>query len=82
MSSTFHWRFIWSVTNASSFVARWFSRGDDYKLFWPDKGEFVRLAAATKSGAVIIPFSAVGIADRSVRLNVECCMSSFSHPGP
>lgn len=37
-------------------------RGEEYKLFWPEKGEFVRLAAA--SGAIIIPFSAVGIADR------------------
>lgn len=39
-------------------------RGEEYKLFWPEKGEFVRLAAAAGSGAVIIPFSAVGIADR------------------
>lgn len=37
-------------------------RGEDYKLFWPEKGEFVRLAV--DSGAIIVPFSAVGIADR------------------
>jgi len=40
------------------------SRGQDYKLFWPERGEFVRLAV--DSGAVIVPFSAVGIADRWV----------------
>lgn len=37
-------------------------RGEDYKLFWPERGEFVRLAV--DSGAIIVPFSAVGIADR------------------
>ena len=38
------------------------SRGEEYKLLWPEKAEFVRLAAA--SGAIIVPFAAVGIADR------------------
>ena len=37
-------------------------RGEEYKVLWPEKAEFVRLAAA--SGAIIVPFSAVGIADR------------------
>ncbi|CAN0422290.1 unnamed protein product [Pylaiella littoralis] len=36
-------------------------KGEDYKLFWPEKGEFVRLAV--DSNAIIVPFSAVGIAD-------------------
>lgn len=40
------------------------ARGEDYKLFWPERGEFVRLAV--DSGAIIVPFSAVGIADRWV----------------
>jgi len=34
---------------------------EDYRLFWPVKSEFVRLAA--RFGATIIPFSAVGAAD-------------------
>ncbi|CAM9128034.1 unnamed protein product [Scytosiphon promiscuus] len=36
-------------------------KGEDYKLFWPEKAEFIRLAV--DSGAIIVPFSAVGIAD-------------------
>ncbi|CAN0422319.1 unnamed protein product [Pylaiella littoralis] len=36
-------------------------KGEDYKLFWPEKAEFVRLAV--DSNAIIVPFSAVGIAD-------------------
>ncbi|CAM9762041.1 unnamed protein product [Ectocarpus sp. 4 AP-2014] len=36
-------------------------KGEDYKLFWPEKAEFVRLAVA--SGAIIVPFSAIGVAD-------------------
>ncbi|CAN0582344.1 unnamed protein product, partial [Ectocarpus sp. 12 AP-2014] len=37
-------------------------RGENYKLFWPEKAEFVRQAVA--SGAIIVPFSAIGVADR------------------
>ncbi|CBJ48930.1 conserved unknown protein [Ectocarpus siliculosus] len=37
-------------------------KGEDYKLFWPEKAEFVRLAVA--SDAIIVPFSAIGVADR------------------
>ncbi|CAM9623563.1 unnamed protein product [Ectocarpus fasciculatus] len=37
-------------------------KGEDYKLFWPEKAEFIRLAVA--SGAIIVPFSAIGVADR------------------
>lgn len=33
-------------------------KGENYKLFWPDQPEFVRIAA--KFGATIIPFGAVG----------------------
>merc|ERR1719247_61394 len=38
-------------------------RGEEYQLFWPQDGEFVRMAA--KFGATIVPFSAIG-ADESV----------------
>ncbi|PPS00136.1 hypothetical protein GOBAR_AA20511 [Gossypium barbadense] len=33
-------------------------KGEEYKLFWPDKSEFVRMAA--RFGAKIIPFGVVG----------------------
>ncbi|KAK4596216.1 hypothetical protein RGQ29_014313 [Quercus rubra] len=33
-------------------------KGEEYKLFWPDQQEFVRMAA--RFGATIIPFGAVG----------------------
>ncbi|KAK9071584.1 hypothetical protein SSX86_008012 [Deinandra increscens subsp. villosa] len=33
-------------------------KGEEYKLFWPDQPEFVRMAA--KFGATIVPFGAVG----------------------
>ncbi|KAL7612766.1 hypothetical protein Lser_V15G06709 [Lactuca serriola] len=33
-------------------------KGEEYKLFWPDEPEFVRMAA--KFGATIIPFGSVG----------------------
>ncbi|XP_073009426.1 phytyl ester synthase 1, chloroplastic isoform X2 [Typha latifolia] len=33
-------------------------KGEEYKLFWPDQPEFVRMAA--RFGATIIPFGAVG----------------------
>ncbi|KAL4637360.1 hypothetical protein ACB092_03G071800 [Castanea dentata] len=33
-------------------------KGEEYKLFWPDQQEFVRMAA--KFGATIVPFGAVG----------------------
>ncbi|KAJ0482525.1 putative acylglycerol lipase [Helianthus annuus] len=38
-------------------------KGEAYKLFWPDKEEFVRMAV--KLGATIIPFGAVGEDDLS-----------------
>lgn len=33
-------------------------QGEEYKLFWPETSEFVRMAA--RFGAKIIPFGAVG----------------------
>lgn len=36
-------------------------RGEEYRLFWPDRSEFVRMAA--RFGATIVPFAAVGIDD-------------------
>jgi hypothetical protein len=36
-------------------------RGEDYRLFWPKKGEFVRMAA--RFNATIVPFAAVGMED-------------------
>ncbi|KAJ6796119.1 putative acyltransferase-like protein, chloroplastic [Iris pallida] len=36
-------------------------KGEEYKLFWPDQPEFVRMAA--RFGATIVPFGTVGIDD-------------------
>lgn len=39
----------------------WFlfvGQGEEYKLFWPDQPEFVRMAA--HFGATIVPFGVVG----------------------
>lgn len=33
-------------------------QGEEYKLFWPDQQEFVRMAA--RFGATIVPFGVVG----------------------
>ncbi|PWA77272.1 diacylglycerol acyltransferase [Artemisia annua] len=41
-------------------------KGESYKLFWPEKQEFVRMAV--KLGATIIPFGAVGEDDLSEQL--------------
>ncbi|KAL9162817.1 hypothetical protein ABFS82_06G002500 [Erythranthe guttata] len=38
-------------------------KGEEYKLFWPEQSEFVRMAA--KFGATIIPFGSVGEDDIS-----------------
>uniref|UniRef100_A0A2N9IQH0 Acyltransferase n=1 Tax=Fagus sylvatica TaxID=28930 RepID=A0A2N9IQH0_FAGSY len=38
-------------------------KGEEYKLFWPDQQEFVRMAA--RFGATIVPFGAVGEDDIS-----------------
>lgn len=36
-------------------------KGQEYKLFWPEKSEFVRMAA--KYNAIIVPFAGVGVDD-------------------
>ncbi|XWS40540.1 hypothetical protein CRYUN_Cryun17cG0004300 [Craigia yunnanensis] len=36
-------------------------KGEEYKLFWPEQSEFVRMAA--KFGAKIVPFGVVGVDD-------------------
>lgn len=33
-------------------------QGEEYKLFWPDQPEFVRMAA--RFGVTIVPFGVVG----------------------
>jgi hypothetical protein len=33
-------------------------KGEEYRLFWPERPEFVRMAA--RYGATIVPFSGVG----------------------
>jgi hypothetical protein len=33
-------------------------QGEEYKLFWPEKSEFVRMAS--RFGAKIVPFGVVG----------------------
>lgn len=35
-----------------------FLKGEEYKLFWPDEPEFVRMAA--RFGATIVPFGGIG----------------------
>eukprot|EP01041_Mallomonas_annulata_P002461 gene2461-4780_t len=37
------------------------NKGEEYKLFWPEKPEFVRMASIFD--AIIVPFAAVGIYD-------------------
>jgi len=36
-------------------------KGEEYKLFWPEKVDFVRMAAL--KNAIIVPFGAIGMAD-------------------
>jgi hypothetical protein len=36
-------------------------KGEEYQLFWPEKTDFVRMAGLFN--AIIVPFSAIGIAD-------------------
>lgn len=43
-------------------------RGENYRLFWPARAEFVRMAA--RAGAVILPLAAVG-ADESLGLLLD-----------
>jgi 1-acyl-sn-glycerol-3-phosphate acyltransferase len=43
-------------------------RGEAYKLIWPERAEFVRMAA--KFGATIVPFAAIG-ADEAVTTHIN-----------
>lgn len=48
-------------------------QGEEYKLFWPEQSEFVRMAA--RFGAKIIPFGTVGeddIGQVVSRVNIFC----------
>lgn len=45
-------------------------QGEEYKLFWPDQQEFVRMAA--RFGATIVPFGVVGEDDVA---EVSLCFS-------
>ncbi|KAI3761877.1 hypothetical protein L1987_52299 [Smallanthus sonchifolius] len=49
-----------TITDLSNAVASLFSylSGEEYKLFWPEQSEFVRMAA--RFGAMVIPFGVVG----------------------
>lgn len=53
-----------------------FIQGEHHKLFWPDKPEFVRIAA--KFGATIIPFGVVG-EDDMVEVRISILNKFFSH---
>ncbi|KAK2977353.1 hypothetical protein RJ640_013332 [Escallonia rubra] len=44
-------------------------KGEEYKLFWPEKPEFVRMAA--KFGATIVPFGVVGEDDLAEQLVLD-----------
>lgn len=52
------------------------AQGEEHKLFWPSRPEFVRMAA--KFGAKIIPFGAVG-ADDLVEVSYEFQLRSQLH---
>ncbi|KAL2320358.1 hypothetical protein Fmac_029327 [Flemingia macrophylla] len=43
-------------------------KGEEYKLFWPEQSEFVRMAA--RFGAKIVPFGAIGEDDMGEILNL------------
>jgi len=43
-------------------------KGEDYQLFWPRRAEFVRMAS--KWGATIVPFAAVGV-DDSLEISLD-----------
>ena len=56
-------------------------KGEEYRLFWPERPEFVR--AAARFGATIVPFAAVGAED-GVQLVVRAAapVPPRSHGGP
>lgn len=45
------------VSDSMNFSSHIF-QGEEYKLFWPEQAEFVRMAA--RFGAKIVPFGSVG----------------------
>jgi hypothetical protein len=49
-----------------------YCQGEEYKLFWPDQQEFVRMAA--RFGATIVPFGVVGEDDIA---DVSLCFCSY-----
>lgn len=52
-------------------------QGEEYKLFWPEQSEFVRMAA--RFGATIIPFGVVGEDDISqVSVRTSIFVGTFS----
>lgn len=46
------------VVQSVRFLMCSYFQGEEYKLFWPEQSEFVRMAA--RFGAKIIPFGVVG----------------------
>lgn len=48
------------------------SQGEEYKLFWPDQPEFVRMAA--RFGTTIVPFGVVGEDDIA---EVSTCLCHY-----
>jgi hypothetical protein len=45
-------------------------KGEGYQLIWPDKPEFVRMAA--RYGATIVPFGAVGAEEMFTQASAAC----------
>ena len=45
------------------------SKGESYKLFWPEQPEFVRMAV--RFGVTIVPFGVVGV-DDIVEVSLLC----------
>ena len=54
-------------------------KGEDYELFWPEKVDFVRIAA--RFNATIVPISAVGSADSGTILLGAFSLRSIVFPG-
>ena len=54
------------------------NQGEEYKLFWPQQSEFIRMAA--RFGAKIVPFGAVGeddVGQVSLKFNTLLSVSIF-----
>ena len=48
------------------------NKGEDYKLFWPEKIDFIRMAAMFD--AIVVPFAAIGMAD-SINILLDGALS-------